>query len=195
MITVTGGQAVTLRPPVDKNGLTGGQKGGVPVDNTCPPITKQVEQVEESLSVPKKRKAEEYTSEFETSVWMPYPRRTNTSKLNAFKKWLALTPEQQALVISTIPHFAAAKRASGTEEKFIPHLEFYISRRIFETVGIGSNMGDPSAVPQLDRQTWENLAKIYDAQNNWRRDWGPEPGSPGCRMPADLQAKFVGAMH
>lgn len=32
LITITGGQIVTLRPPVDKNATTGGQKPGVPVD-------------------------------------------------------------------------------------------------------------------------------------------------------------------
>ena len=53
----------------------------------------------------------------------------------------------------------------------------------------------PPAVAELYRQTWENLAKIYEAQSNWRLDWGPEPGSPGCRMPADLQAKFVEMRH
>jgi hypothetical protein len=46
-LTVTGGQAVTLQPPVDRNGLTGGQKQGVPGDNTCPPVKKQEEQEEQ----------------------------------------------------------------------------------------------------------------------------------------------------
>ena len=49
LITVTGGQIVTLQPPVDKNGLTSGQKPGSPVDNTCPPIKKQEEQEEQSI--------------------------------------------------------------------------------------------------------------------------------------------------
>lgn len=49
MLTVSGGQSVTLCPPVDKNGLTGGQKRGVPVDSTCPPIMKQSEQSEQSF--------------------------------------------------------------------------------------------------------------------------------------------------
>lgn len=49
VLTLTGGQAVTLQPPVDKNALTGGQKPGSPGDNTCPPVKKQSEQEEQSL--------------------------------------------------------------------------------------------------------------------------------------------------
>jgi DNA-binding transcriptional MocR family regulator len=56
ILTVTGGQAVTLQPPVDKNGLTGGQKPGVPGDNTCPPVKKQEEQEEQSLFAPLPKK-------------------------------------------------------------------------------------------------------------------------------------------
>lgn len=46
-ITVTGRQIVTLHPPVDNISLTGGQKPGSPGDNTCPPVSKQEEQVRE----------------------------------------------------------------------------------------------------------------------------------------------------
>lgn len=49
MITITGGQIVTLSPPVDKNGLTGGQKQRVPVD-TAVHLNKQEEQEEQSYS-------------------------------------------------------------------------------------------------------------------------------------------------
>lgn len=48
MITITGGQIVTLSPPVDRNGLTGGQKQGVPVD-TAVHLNKQEEQEEQSI--------------------------------------------------------------------------------------------------------------------------------------------------
>ena len=136
-----------------------------------------------------KRKAVQYTAEFETGIWQPYPRKTNTSKVNAFKKWTALSEEDQTLLRSAIPAFALAKR--GTEEQFIPHLEFFISRRIFETVTVLHATSESNAPAILDRQTWENLGKIYASSNNWMRDWGPEPGRPGCKMPPDLQKQFV----
>lgn len=141
-----------------------------------------------------KKKSVEYTADFLQSIWQPYPRKTNTSKLNAFKKWVALGDVDQAAVLAAIPAFVISKR--GTEEQFIPHLEFFISRRIFETVAVqATSAANEAAV--FDRQTWENLSKIYDSSNNWSRQWGPEPGRPGCRMPPDLQSKFVqnGAMH
>lgn len=46
-LTVTGGQPVTLHPPVDKPSLSGGQKAGSPGDTTCPPVKKQEEQLEQ----------------------------------------------------------------------------------------------------------------------------------------------------
>lgn len=52
------------------------------------------------------------------------------------------------------------------------------------------SMAPPEKI-ELDRQTWENLAKIYANSSNWHRDWGPEPGHPRCRMPPDLQQQFA----
>jgi len=137
---------------------------------------------------PVKPKAGGYTEDFETSIWQPYPRKAGTSKLNAFKKWEALSEADQALVRGALPAFVLSKR--GSEEKYIPHLEFFISRRIFETVGpIGGTAMAPA--PQIDRQTWVNTARIYANNSNWPRDMGPEPGRPGCRMPPDLQQQFI----
>lgn len=136
----------------------------------------------------KRVKAGDYTEDFLQTVWQPYPRKTNTSKINAFKKYAALSDADQSLVRGAIPAFVISKR--GTEEQFIPHLEFFISRRIFETVGpLGGNAIAPAA--PVDRQTWENMARIYANNSNWPRDLGPEPGRPGCQMPPDLQNQFV----
>lgn len=137
----------------------------------------------------RKAKAGEYTDEFLQSIWEPYPRKINTSKINAFKKWSALVDADQAMLRAAIPAFALSKR--GTEEQFIPHLEFFISRRIFETVGARAPEDASPACDRIDRKSWENLSKIYESSNNWHRDWGPEPGHPRCRMPIDLQQQFV----
>lgn len=135
---------------------------------------------------PKRAKAGEYTEEFLQSIWQPYPRKTNTSKINAFKKYTALSLGDQAALRAAIPAFALSKR--GTEEQFIPHLEFFISRRIFETVAPAP--GSVTA-PEIDRKTWENMAQLYASNSRWSPQFGPEPGERGCRMPADLQQPFV----
>lgn len=143
---------------------------------------------EPSLSVGKKPKKGEYTAEFENEVWQPYPRKQGTSKLNAFKKWSALTPEEQQQIKLAIPAYARLMAGKDCQH----HLEFFISRRIFETVGItdsAAKTSSPQAV--FDRQTWENLSRIYANTSNWHRDWGPEPGDAGCKMPPDLQQQFT----
>lgn len=129
-----------------------------------------------------------YSERFETRIWQPYPMKEGTSKANAFKKFEALAPEDQARVEATIPVYARMQE----RQKFSHHLEFYISRRIFDTIGLAAaGPAAQAAAPGLDRQTWENLSRIYENSNNWSREWGPEPGQPGCRMPDDLQKKFV----
>lgn len=175
-------------------GTTGQKEAPPPAKNPGqPPATCMAGQEStgnpQEPKIPKRSKKSlpEYTDDFVQSIWQPYPRKTNTSKINAFKKWAALSESDQALLRTAIPTFALAKR--GTEEKFIPHLEFFISRRIFETVAVPGTTAAPDQV--FDRQTWENLSKIYASDSNWRRQWGPEPGERGCKMPPDLQQKFV----
>lgn len=154
-----------------------------------PPLLNTEEQNTDSNKTPKrvrKAKAGKYSEEFETDIWQPYPRKEGTSKANAFKKWEALSPEDQQLVKASLPAYCLLKKGSD----FVHHLEFYISKRIFETIGARNMTATGAALP-IDRQTWENMAKIYANNSNWPRDFGPEPGHPGCRMPPDLQQQFA----
>lgn len=165
---------------------------GKPVTGN-PPLLNTEESNTDSNKSPKRAKRAkvgDYTEDFLQSIWQPYPRKTNTSKSNAFKKWLALSDADQALLRGAIPAFAVAKR--GTDEQYIPHLEFFISRRIFETV---APVGEQAQVASIDRQTWENMARIYAGNSNWPRGMGPEPGHPRCMMPPDLQRQFVNIGH
>lgn len=137
----------------------------------------------------KPRRQIAYTEEFERDVWGPYQRKDGTSKANAFKKYQALPPEDQDRVKATIPiYWRMAERS-----KFDHHLEFFISRRIFETVPLAGTTPTvlQAPAPAIDRPTWETFARLYETNSRWNPAWGPEPGHPRCQMPADLQRKFV----
>lgn len=136
----------------------------------------------------KKRKVIAYTEEFERDIWGPYPMKAGTSKANAFKKWMELPDIEQQQVKTAIPVYARMEE----RKKFSHHLEFFVSRRIFETVGI---IDGAAPVAEMDRNSWEIASRIYANSSNWHRQWGPEPGHPRCLMPPDLQQKFVGAHH
>lgn len=133
-----------------------------------------------------KRAAPAYTDEFLQSVWVPYPRKAGTSKLKAFQKWSALPEQDRAAVVATIPAYVRMMR--GKEEQFICHLEFFISRRLFETVEEvrGANGSPlPLAKPQTESE-WVKVVRLYSVTNNWRQEYGPPPGHNGCLVPAEL---------
>lgn len=44
---------------------------------------------------------------------------------------------------------------------------------------------DPAKPENFDRAKWEFVMMMFENTNNWRREWGPEPG-PNCCMPPDL---------
>lgn len=122
-----------------------------------------------------------YTEEFERDVWGPYPRKEGTSKANGFRKFMALDDEDRARVIATIPAYARSK--AGREAEFICHLEFFISRRIFETIALPKTPPTAGPAPGID---WGRVLALYARTNNWNVELGPPPGSPGCRIPKEF---------
>jgi Helix-turn-helix domain len=92
-LTVTGGQAVTLSPPVDKEGLTGGQKGGSPGDTTCPPVKKQEEQEEQSIESAREKDVPDL---FEIP---PAPRKSRKKPATGFPSDFSLTDTDIAFAI------------------------------------------------------------------------------------------------
>lgn len=48
------------------------------------------------------RTKQEYSEEFETGFWQPYPRTQTMSKIEAWRVWVKITPEQRALACQAI---------------------------------------------------------------------------------------------
>lgn len=131
----------------------------------------------------------DYTEEFETKVWQPYPRKKGTSKHKAFQLWNMLNEMNQQRVIATIPIHASQMKNEGRPEEKIKHLQFFISERIYETYAVPST--ESNVVPlewhkTATRDQWMRALKIYEMDSNWRAAWGPKPGQAGCAVPPDL---------
>jgi hypothetical protein len=197
LITITGGQIVTLCPPVDKNGLTGGQKPGVPVD-TAVHLNKQEEQEEQSyraLKEGKPKKDAPYSEDFE-ALWQAYPRTKNTSKKAAWDIYRMLNAENQSRVRAAVPVFAAAMRAEGRTEDKIKHMQFWLSSRMYETASAPAGASAGSAGPAkpfwetATRKQWGDALLVWSSNWNWSKSWGPEPGKPGCHVPPDILDRF-----
>lgn len=186
LITITGGQIVTLCPPVDKNGLTGGQKQGVPVD-TAVHLNKQEEQEEQKIR-PAKQQDVPYSEEFE-ALWQAYPRTRNTSKKKAWDYYRMLNAEKQQRVRAAVPIFAAAMRAEGRPEDKISHMTSWLNGRMYETAAPATSAVATDQAPWHKIATpeqWAKVLKIYGSTSDWRESWGPAPGKSGCCVPDDL---------
>lgn len=122
-----------------------------------------------------------YSEEFERDVWGPYPRKEGTSKSNAFRKFEGLDDEDRAAVIATIPAYTRMK--AGSEQQYIQHLEFFISRRTFETITPTKTAPTAGPAPGID---WPRVLSLYARTGNWNVAFGAPPGSPGCLVPKEF---------
>lgn len=164
-----------------------------PVNSDALLRTDSNKKLKESSLKPRKGGKVEYSEEFENLVWQPYPRKNGTSKKNASRNYERLSADDQALVRAAIPLYAQMVR--GKDEQHMKHLEFFISGRVFETIQPPARSGPPrrgDARPEISRDTWEKLLRIYKSTNNWKREWGPPPGHPGCMVPSDLAIAILG---
>jgi hypothetical protein len=199
LITITGGQIVTLCPPVDKNSITGGQKPGVLVD-TVVHHNKQEEQEEQESFVlkgskPKAKKDEPYSEDFQ-AIWQQYPRTKNTSKSKAWDIYRMLNAERQAMVRSAVPLYAAAMRAENCPEDKIKHFQFWLTDRRYETAAAPTAPNGAPPVPVMrfweyaTEKQWANVLLAWSANWQWSESWGPAPDKPGCHVPQNLLDRF-----
>lgn len=181
MITVTGRQIVTLSPPVDNIGATGGQKPGVPVDTTSPPLIQQEEQEEQS--VPKRSKNGTRIPD----DWQITPDLGNYARSKGLTRNEVLAEAEKF-----VNYWRSAAGAKARKLDWDLTWKGW-AQRTAERLGRTPHGAptDPPPAAEMDRDSWTNISRMYANSSNWHREWGPEPGHPRCLMPADLQQPFV----
>jgi hypothetical protein len=203
---ITGGQSVTLAPP-------GGQIMHPDGQNEQPRVTlmstnKGIDSIGGNNTRARRAGVSDkidYSEEFETEVWKPYPRKTGTSKKKAWDHWRMLTEQQQQQVKATIPVYAAQMKREGRSEEKIKWLAHFISERIYETLVAAPAV--PRAAGSAGRPFWETATRqqwidalwLWQTNWNWKKEWGPEPenpmrpnppGAPKHHVPQDILDRF-----
>jgi hypothetical protein len=76
------------------------------------------------------RTKQEYSDEFETKFWLPYPRSPTMAKKEAWREWMKLGPEQRAAACQAIDPYKRYLRTKPTLETV--HACRFLSQRRFE---------------------------------------------------------------
>jgi hypothetical protein len=181
-----------------KTGVTTGQKELLPPANKVAAVNLNHSNHNNHTARAKKKIGVndriEYSEEFETSVWQPYPRRDG-SKKKAYDFWNMLNNENRARVIAAIPLFAEQMKREGRPNDKIPHLTTWFNERRYETVAaVAAPAGSAGPAKRFweyaTEKQWANVLLAWSANWNWSESWGPEPGKPGCHVPPDLLDRF-----
>lgn len=135
--------------------------------------------VSDASSEPKKPRAKNaYTPEYE-ALWKAYPSTEGMGKMDGFKAWQKLTPEQREQVMASLPAYKACLAKDPSRP--VKHVQGYLNGRMFESFGAAT-------VTELETPTqWERRLGYARARREWSPEkWGPLPGQLGCRVPANL---------
>ncbi len=137
-----------------------------------------------SKASPGKRNS--YPEQFELA-WKAYPTTPNMSKAEGHKAWARLDAEDRAAVAAAIPGFVAYCKAHPDYQPI--YFEGFISKRRFD--GFAA-----SARPEKEATAADWNKRLNYARDTRRWDeanWGPAPGRPLCRVPADMLRPGDGA--
>jgi hypothetical protein len=120
--------------------------------------------------------------EFE-EFWKGYPKTPVMSKKQAWVEWEKLSPEDQSAALSAVAPYR--EWLAKQKDHPVVHACRFLSQRRFEGFAQGDLTSTPgNAVPN------ELVVQLYQKNGRWHRDFGPEPGKPGCRVPLDVLQKF-----
>jgi uncharacterized protein YdaU (DUF1376 family) len=132
-----------------------------------------------------KRKAIE--GEFNETFWPAYPRKVEKKDaLKAFLKARGVTSLDT--IMAGLRTFAA--EVAGKEPQFIRHASKFLNGESWNNAL--ETASRPEAV--VDREQWAKRLKHARSHQVWAtKGWGPAPGKPGCKAPADLLQPNDGA--
>ena len=134
-----------------------------------------------------------YSADFE-QFWTAYPDRTNNSKIKAFGEWGKLARDERRLAIASLSNFAAY--CKGHPDYRCVHAERYLRDKRFEGYAASETATgahwwqDSEKVACVTDDQWRNSIK-KSANGTWPIDkLSPPPGTPGCRVPANIVAEL-----
>lgn len=125
------------------------------------------------------------TAKFE-EFWREYPRRKGDNpKSPAFKAFEAAVRQgaDPDAIISGVRR-AKAKNADKIGTEFIPQAIKWLRDRRWEDY---QDLPEPTLGPVIPD---DKALDFYKKVGRWHRDYGPEPGMPGCRASPELLAKY-----
>lgn len=117
--------------------------------------------------------------------WKEYPKRRGDNPRNPARKLFDAAVKQGADPDAIIRGVKRAKEKNhdkiGTE--FIPQAVKWLRDRRWEDYQDQPDV-HTEAIPN------EMALRLFQHRGRWHRDYGPEPGKPGCRASPELLAKF-----
>lgn len=124
-----------------------------------------------------KKKRNVYTPEYE-AFWKAYPQTVGMTKMDGFKAWQKLSPEEQTQAISSLPAYKSL--LAKNPDRAVKHVQGFLNGRMFES------FGDTTVTTLETPVQWSKRLAFARAKSEWSSDWGPMPGVTGCRVPANL---------
>ena len=130
-----------------------------------------------------KRASNDYTPEF-LAFYAGFPGRKGESKFDAFKAWRSLGPALQQKAVEAKPIYVQICRTKDPD--FFPACAVWLRQRRFETLLDQQQIGFGENAQRQAGPDWARAVGLYKKTHNWNPAFGPAPGSPGCKVPADI---------
>jgi hypothetical protein len=102
------------------------------------------DRIEHSPDAKAPRTKQEYSEEFETKFWVPYPRSPTMAKKEAWREWMKLTPEQRQAACQAIEPYKKYLRSKPNLETV--HACRFLSQQRFDGFITATSAGPAPAV-------------------------------------------------
>jgi hypothetical protein len=122
-----------------------------------------------------------YSPRFE-AFWSAYPKTTvANSKAEAFKVFERLSPEDQTHAAASLPAFSEFCRNQWASYQ-PPGVAVFLGKRRFDEFAPTT----PTATDTVSIPAGLLIKAEAFYQGEWRPQWGPPPGEPGCTIPEEI---------